>query len=187
MSIASDELGNVGPLAGLISVRLRRLDLLLIETVYGPDLRAEAIVCLAVISARPGISQSEVARLTRRDPATIVGLVNDLTARGLASREASQGDRRKHALHLTPLGETELQRLASELRAAEESLLAGMDPAEIAFLVHLLDKMHAACRAALERRKALTDAAGRQPSDPGSFVPGTDVATRKPPRVVPSG
>lgn len=155
MLVETDDLENVGPLASLLSVHLRRVDVLLTRAVAAADTRSEAVVSLALIASNPGISQNQLARLIRQEASTIVGIVNQLEELGWAVRKPSSADRRKHALHATSLGEREIQRISAEIKKAEDTMLAHVAPDEIQFLRFLLAKVHTSClktMAALQER-----------------------------------
>jgi DNA-binding MarR family transcriptional regulator len=146
------DLANVGPLGELLSIRLRRVDLLLSSAFARPGLRTELIVCLAVVASRPGVSQNELARIVRSDASMIVGFVNQLEGMEWMVRRPSETDRRRHALFATDKGEQELARMTAEIRQAEGELLAQVEPEEVAFLRHLLDKIHASCTRAMQAK-----------------------------------
>jgi DNA-binding MarR family transcriptional regulator len=142
----SDDLANVGPLGALLSVRLRRVDLLLGRAFSQPEVKSELIVCLAAIASRPGVSQNQLAKIVRADASLIVGFVNQLEQLGWAVRRPSESDRRRHALYATEGGEAELARMAAEFKQFEEDLLTQVAPEELAFFRYLLDRIHASCQ-----------------------------------------
>ncbi|MCG8274118.1 MarR family transcriptional regulator [Aquamicrobium sp. NLF2-7] len=66
---------------------------------------------LSVIANNPGISQVELARLFGRNRSTQFRIIRDLEKRGVVRSEVDPTERRRHNIHLTPLGE----QLSSEL------------------------------------------------------------------------
>jgi DNA-binding MarR family transcriptional regulator len=148
MQSTSDALRQVGPLADLLTVRLRNVDILLSDIFYRQyeaDAPSEWLGALAVIDSNPGVTQREVATLVRRHPSAIVTVVNSLEHRGWVVRNPSVNDKRKYALHATPAGRAELHRITAEMKKAEHNLLAGVSPEELAFLHYLLEKVRASC------------------------------------------
>jgi DNA-binding MarR family transcriptional regulator len=79
--------------------------------------------------------------LSNVDRSTMVALLDDLEARGLAERRAHAEDRRKRAVHLTAEGEEVLRRLQGEARRAAEEIFAPLDAGERATLHALLRKL----------------------------------------------
>lgn len=150
---------SIGPLSELISIRMRRVDILLTRCFAEAEaqLRPGLIAALGLIVGNPGISQAELALRSGTDKSIVVGIVNTLEERGWATRKLAS-DRRRHALHITPAGRAELDRIVEQARASEATMLAAIAPEELAFLRYLLDKMHASCMDALLPRDADTPA-----------------------------
>jgi DNA-binding MarR family transcriptional regulator len=78
---------------------------------------------LVVVSANPGLSQSELADTLGVERARIVRLLDKLEKRGLVRRLAARRDRRTHALRLTADGQKVLNR-AKVLAGGHEARLA---------------------------------------------------------------
>lgn len=96
---------------------------------------------MTVISRRPGVTQQELSEQSNVDRSTMVALLDDLEARGLAERRAHAEDRRKRAVHLTEEGEAMLRRLQGEARRAGEEFFGPLDAEERATLHALLRKL----------------------------------------------
>ncbi|GAA1976678.1 MarR family winged helix-turn-helix transcriptional regulator [Kitasatospora viridis] len=96
---------------------------------------------LAAVAEHGPLAQAELSRLVRIDPKDIVGIVNDLSARELLVRRKDPRDARKNAIALTPAGAELLARLRVRTDAANEQLLAPLDPAEREQLLILVRKM----------------------------------------------
>ena len=82
------------------------------------------------IAAHPGATQQEIAGLMRLHRNVMVGLVDDLEAAGLVTRDRHPADRRAHALHLTaPAADLllEADAIAEEL---DTELLGALAPHE---------------------------------------------------------
>nr|ALG05352.2 MarR family transcriptional regulator [uncultured bacterium 5H7] len=99
----------------------------------------------------PGISQNELARLTGTDKSNIVPLANTLEERGWAKRMQDPLDRRRYNLFATPEGIAALERLAKQIKAVEDGLLADIPAGELSLLCNLLERMHKSCVAAIYR------------------------------------
>lgn len=79
------------------------------------NLRPSEYSVLAMIAENPGRKQSEIATALGIQRANFVVLMNELEGRHLTERRSAPNDRRSHALHLTPAGES----LLTEARRAE--------------------------------------------------------------------
>ena len=90
------------------------------------DISPAQFSVLVVISANPGLSQSELAATLGIERARLVRLLHRLEARGLTQRLPSSADARRHALRLTRKGDTVLgqaKRLAAEHEEALQEKL----------------------------------------------------------------
>lgn len=77
-----------------------------IQKVFAPyGLRPGSLTTMVLISANPGYSQIELARVGSLDKSAIVAIVDDLESRGLAIRGSSAKDRRRNSIFLTAAGE----------------------------------------------------------------------------------
>lgn len=136
---------DYGLLSGLIGYNLRRAQ----AVVFDDFIRAMADAritpgqfgVLTMIRANPGISQSALARGIGTERSTMVAVLHELEARGLAERGAAQHDRRSHALRLTPQGEALLRELEPKVRAHERRIAGDLSPAEIRRLIALLRRL----------------------------------------------
>jgi DNA-binding MarR family transcriptional regulator len=70
------------------------------------------------------LSQAEVAQRAAIDRTTMVGVVDDLEAKGLVERRPHASDRRKNALVLTDRGREVRARAAERVDEAERAFLA---------------------------------------------------------------
>ena len=105
------------------------------------DLTPAHAAALRVLALEAGISQRALAERLGLSPSRLVGLLDHLEGRGLVQRRSDTDDRRNHALHLTDAG-TEMLRALGRIAAAHQaSLCRSLDPAEMAQLVALLDRL----------------------------------------------
>lgn len=137
------ELGRLGEFVGF---RLRRLQNQLSRdfaaSTASDSLRSGLFSSLAIIAANPGISQNEVSRAVGLDKSVTVQIVDELEKRGLAERQRSKVDRRRHALFITDAGSLYLDGLFGKLRTIEETVLGKLKPGELVMLKDMLDRMY---------------------------------------------
>jgi len=148
MSEVSDGV-SLGVLEELVGFKLRRIQNHLSRRFYeGLDrrhVRPGGFSALALISANPGISQTQLAREMGFDKALIVGLLDSLETAGWAERRRSTEDRRRHELRTTPAGETALSDLLGMAVANEAPVREALTEGERKQLFGLLDKVYVAC------------------------------------------
>jgi DNA-binding MarR family transcriptional regulator len=80
------------------------------------------LAVLSLLGANPGISQTALARATRRDISSLTSALDDLCRRGLVVRERLEHDRRTYALALTPAGRKTLKKLFADAEEHERLL-----------------------------------------------------------------
>jgi DNA-binding MarR family transcriptional regulator len=117
---------GLGALDGHLGYFIRRAQIWVfqdfIRTLGNLDISPAQFSVLVVISANPGLSQSELAEKLDIERARLVRLLHNLGRRGLTQRLLSRADRRTHALHLTAKGQKTLAR-AKQLAAQHEARL----------------------------------------------------------------
>jgi DNA-binding MarR family transcriptional regulator len=105
---------DFGPLTGYLGYALRRAQMAAVgeflQAFAEVDLRPTQFAVLVIIHHNPGVRQTEVCEALGIQKANFVPLLNELERRGLALRKSVAADRRSSALHLTPLGNSTLQR-----------------------------------------------------------------------------
>lgn len=95
---------------------------------------------LVLIEANPGVTQSRLAEAVRRDRSTMVGVLDELQARGLIERRRGV-DRRTNTLQLTRAGHAFLARAMRQIEAHERRIGARLTRAERAQLLRLLERI----------------------------------------------
>lgn len=95
---------------------------------------------LILIDANPGVTQSRLAEAVRRDRSTMVGVVDQLEARGLVERRRGD-DRRTNGLRLTRAGRLLLARALRRIADHERRIASRLSPAERRRLLQLLGKI----------------------------------------------
>ena len=66
---------------------------------------------MTMVAAHPGMSQKQLHEKTAIDPSSMVAVIDELQAMGLAERRPHPDDRRVHAIFLTDGGEETLERV----------------------------------------------------------------------------
>jgi len=117
-----------------------------LESVFQPlGITAVQFRILTTLSAQPGISSAELARLYDVKPQTMIKQIAMLETKGLIDRQVSQNNKRLLELRLTPQGEGSLKQCQKDSRALEREILAPLDTAEQemlrGFLTRLLDSL----------------------------------------------
>jgi DNA-binding MarR family transcriptional regulator len=140
---------SLGRLGDFVGFRLRRVQNQLSRDFAAATadrkLRSGLFSSLGIISANPGLSQSELSREVGLDKSVTVTIVDELENSGWAERRRSPTDRRRHALFVTPAGERQLDELFAILAKTEDAVLHQLSPAEMHVLSELLDRMYLAC------------------------------------------
>ncbi len=93
------------------------------------------------VALSEGHSQREIALAIGLPPSRIVGIVDRLEQRGWIERRTSSHDRRARALYLTPAGGEALAKIMAVSAEHEADLTRGLDTAERAALVGLLQRI----------------------------------------------
>ena len=93
------------------------------------DLSVPQCDVLSTLTEREGLSQQELAARLYVTKGNISGLIDRLVANGLVERRSLAGDRRSHAIHLTPTGR-ELARRGIEAQKAFVAETFGQIPPE---------------------------------------------------------
>ena len=93
-------------------------------------LTARQFLLMSVVCESKSESQLEVSRHLHLDPTIVVGLVDELEANGLITRQRHPDDRRRFVLELTPAGHKLLRKATARTTAAEEAFLAELSRAE---------------------------------------------------------
>jgi MarR family transcriptional regulator, lower aerobic nicotinate degradation pathway regulator len=104
-------------------------------------LRPPIFGVLTLIDSRPGLTQKQLVEGSLIDASSMVAVLDELEASGLAERRPNESDRRKHAVYLTAKGKRTLAKAGELATAYAEDLLAPLDPDERETLRQLLRKL----------------------------------------------
>ncbi len=96
---------------------------------------------LTLIASDPGLTQQQLHERTGIDPSSMVAVIDELEADGLAERRPHPGDRRARSIYLTEQGEealAEVRRIAAGLQG---EMFGRLTKDELATLHELLRKL----------------------------------------------
>src|SRR5690348_10593147 len=96
---------------------------------------------LAKLNETGPCSQNQLGRLTAMDVATIKGVIDRLTARGLTETSSDPEDGRRLLVSLTRAGQQLAEKAAPNALAISRETLAPLEPREREVLVELLGKL----------------------------------------------
>ncbi len=85
-----------------------------------------AYVALSALDRRATRTQAALAAAIGADKTRLIPVLDDLQRRGLITREPDPADRRVRVLNLTPAGRKLHAAVRADIRAAEDTLLAGV-------------------------------------------------------------
>ena len=133
---------NAGALHGLLGYQLR-----LAQQAVFRDFAASVqglspgrVGLLIFIDANPGVTQSRLAEAAELDRSTMVGVLDQLEARGLIERRRG-ADRRTNGLWLTRGGRSLLSRALRGIARHEQRIAARLSAMERRQLLDLLEKI----------------------------------------------
>ena len=96
---------------------------------------------IVAIVREPGTDQRRVAERQSIDVNSTSRIIDELEALGLVGRRAAPDDRRVNRLELTPEGQQLRLRLRDSVIAAQDQVLACLDPTEKTTLLNLLSRV----------------------------------------------
>ena len=96
---------------------------------------------MTVVAADPGTTQQQLHERTAIDASSMVAVLDELEAKGLAERRPYPGDRRARRIFLTPLGEETLSRARALAGELQSELFKALSADERDTLVILLRKL----------------------------------------------
>ncbi len=107
----------------------------------GTNLTPTHWAALSKLAESGPCSQNQLGRLTAMDVATIKGVIDRLSARGLTETSADPADGRRLLVSLTRAGQQLAEKLAPNALAITRETLAPLDAREREMLMGLLNKL----------------------------------------------
>lgn len=107
----------------------------------GAELTPTQWAALTKLAEAGPCSQNQLGRFTAMDAATIKGVIDRLTARGLTEAGADPEDGRRLRISLTRAGQQLAEKVASNAFLISRETLAPLDSRERELLVALLEKL----------------------------------------------
>lgn len=101
-------------------------------------LSVQQYAALAVLRARPGLSNAQLARHSLVAPQSMIEILSKLERRGLVTREVDPDNGRILRAAVTPAALDALRRLDPEIDAIQDQLLAGVPSAHRAVLLETM-------------------------------------------------
>ena len=111
------------------------------EETTGVDITPVQFAILNALLDAPGADQVTLAARVSFDAATSGSVIGRLEAKGWVRRESDPDDRRRKLLWITTAGAQVARSLKRAAARAQQRMLEGLDPAERAQLVALLEKL----------------------------------------------
>jgi DNA-binding MarR family transcriptional regulator len=105
------------------------------------ELEPRDFALLRALAAGEGVSQHALGDQLRIPPSRMVAFIDGLQERGLVERRPHPGDRRAHALHLTPAGRKLLGKATAVASRFERELCGRLSAADRERLLALLGEV----------------------------------------------
>ncbi|MDI6102747.1 MarR family transcriptional regulator [Actinoplanes sp. NEAU-A12] len=128
-------------LAAMIGPLGRTLIALEMPILQARGLAMWAYAVLLHLGEQPVRTQAALADAIGADKTRIIGVLDDLTARGLIERRPDPSDRRIRLVSITDEGRRLRDAAQAEIRSAEEELLRRLTPAERETFLSALRKL----------------------------------------------
>jgi DNA-binding MarR family transcriptional regulator len=96
---------------------------------------------MTMVAAHPGMSQKQLHEKTAIDPSSMVAVIDELEAMGLAERRPHPDDRRVHAIFLTDSGQETLERVRTLAATLQRDFFQALSADERRTLHTLLRKL----------------------------------------------
>jgi len=118
----------------------------------GPTQRQFAV--MEAVSAKEGLTQTDLVRATGIDRSTLADLVARMTTKGILERERSAIDARAKAVRLSPQGAALLEAARPRVEAADKRILGLLPKSKREGFIGLLSELATAADAAPDLAKA---------------------------------
>ena len=102
------------------------------------DITIEQWAVLNIVYGVPGVSQSNIARMTQTDKANIMRMIDLLEKKNYVERRNDEHDRRLYRIHLTSAGEEMLKAVVPLAQEVNSLSSRGIEPQEFELLKKML-------------------------------------------------
>lgn len=134
--------GELGKFPGYLMVRLGEASRRRFHKALEPEgLHPRDFGLMTMVAAHPGMSQQQLHEKTGIDPSSMVAVIDELEARGLAERRPDPEDRRARLIYLTDDGQRTLARIGKLATQLQRELFSGLTHDELSTLHGLLRKL----------------------------------------------
>ena len=134
--------GELGVYPGYLLARLGEASRRRFQAALEPEgLHPRHFGVMTMVAAQPGMSQQQLHEKTAIDPSSMVAVIDELEARGLAERRPNPDDRRARTIVLTEQGEQALKRTRTVAAELQREFFATLTADERRTLHALLRKL----------------------------------------------
>jgi Transcriptional regulators len=134
--------GELGVFPGYLLARLGEASRRRMHKVLEPEgLHPRYFGVMTMVAAHPGMSQQQLHEKTAIDPSSMVAVIDELEARGLAERRPDPSDRRTRTIFLTEQGEETLERVRGLAARLQREFFGALTADELRTLHALLLKL----------------------------------------------
>ncbi len=134
--------GELGKFPGYLMARLGEASRRRFHKALEPEgLHPRHFGVMTMLAAHPGMSQHQLHEKTAIDPSSMVAVIDELEARGLAERRPDPADRRARQVFLTEQGEQALQRIRGLAAGLQREFFGALTAEERKTLHALLRKL----------------------------------------------
>ena len=120
---------------------LRRVELSSAELEAAHGVTQPQLLCLRALSINPSMTLSELSQEVRLSPSTLVGVVDRLETKGLATRTRDRDDRRKVHITVTAAGKTKAAKAPEPLHLQTNAALSSIPASSLATTVKVLERL----------------------------------------------
>jgi MarR family transcriptional regulator, lower aerobic nicotinate degradation pathway regulator len=134
--------GELGVFPGYLLARLGEASRRRFQAALEPEgLHPRHFGVMTMVAAQPGMSQQQLHEKTAIDPSSMVAVIDELEAMGLAERRQRAEDRRARTIYLTERGEQTLERVRGLAAGLQREFFAALTAEERRTLHMLLRKL----------------------------------------------
>ena len=134
--------GELGQFPGYLMARLGEASRRRFQKALEPEgLHPRHFGVMTMLAAHPGMSQQQLHEKTAIDPSSMVAVIDELEARGLAERCPDPADRRARRVFLTEQGQATLKRVRALAAGLQREFFGALTSEERKTLHALLRKL----------------------------------------------